>query len=79
VALAALKEEQTVPELAARFAIHPAQIYAWKRQLLENVALAFKEGKTEAERGPGRDELLKKVGGLTMERDFLSNGLRRYR
>jgi transposase len=79
VALAALREEETVPQMAARFGVHPAQIYAWKRLLLENASSAFSEGKAQAEQGPGRDELLKKIGELTMERDFLSNGLRRFR
>ena len=56
------------------------QIYKWKRQLLDRAAAAFVDGpRTEEEAGPSRDELLKKIGELTVERDFLSNGLERVR
>ncbi len=80
VALAVLREQETVAELARRHKVHANQIYKWKRQLLENVTRAF-----EAEQDGGSDasareaELLQKIGELTVERDFLSRGLGRFR
>ena len=74
VALEALREQETVPELSRRHKVHANQIYKWKRQLLENVAKAF-----EAEEGGGdgtarEAELLQKIGELTVERDFCHEG-----
>jgi transposase-like protein len=80
VALAAVREQETVAEISRKHKVHANVVYKWKRQLLENLARAF-----DAEAGSAGDtseregELLKKIGELTVERDFLSNGLGRFR
>ena len=78
VALAALREQEPVAEIARRYKVHANVIYKWKRQLQENVSRAFEnEGGDEA--SERESELLKKIGELTVERDFLADGLDRLR
>lgn len=78
VALAAIKGDQTLAQLAERFDVHPQQITQWKAQLLEQVAQVFT---TAAEKqggsSPSIKDLQAKIGQLTMENDFLSIALGR--
>jgi transposase len=81
VALAAVREQESVAQIGQRYGIHPNQIYKWKQELLDNLARVF-ERNGVADHGDGAEreqELLKKIGELTVERDFLSRGLGRFR
>jgi transposase len=74
-ALEAIKEEQTLVELAARFQVHPNQIGEWKKQLLERAPEIFDKEKKSKE--PDIKELHAKIGQLAMENDFLAVALGR--
>ena len=76
VALDALKGDKTLAELAEQHDVHPNQITEWKRQLQENSDAVF--GAKPPENAEAKiKELHAKIGQLTMENDFLEQGLTR--
>jgi transposase len=75
VALAAIRNEGTIAELAKRFDVHPAQITAWKDQLLSGAADVFGEGGRAAEPPVDVKTLHAKIGELALENDFLERAL----
>jgi transposase len=77
VALAAIKGEKTLAELAQLHDVHTTQIAAWKAQLLEGAPGVFDGGSSARPSAPGPDlkTLHAKIGELTLENDFLSSAL----
>jgi transposase len=73
VALATIREQETVSEIARRFQLNANMVHKWKREALENMAVVFAPAGGVGERPEGREkELLQKIGELTVERDFLA-------
>lgn len=79
IALSVLRDEASATELAQQHKLHVTQIYKWKRQLLDNMARAFDGEEASSAWSEREAELLRKIGELTLERDFLSRGLGRSR
>jgi transposase len=78
VAVAALKGDKTLAELAEKFDVHANQITQWKSQLLEAATGVFL---TPAEKrepaGPSVKDMHAKIGQLALENDFLAGALGR--
>ena len=73
VALAALKADRTVNELAGHFGVHPTLIHAWKKQLLAGAEAVFTNGSRSAtdDAEARQAELYEQIGRLKMELEWL--------
>ncbi len=76
--LEALKERVSLSELAQKYELSPTQISKWKREFLENASEIFESPQTDkrSEAEKEKDRLLKTIGELKIENDFLKDALR---
>jgi transposase-like protein len=73
VALSAVRGEQTTAELSSKYAVHSSQVTAWKKQLLDQAAELFEDGRgtSRAESSAKEEELYEQIGRLKMEVEWL--------
>jgi transposase-like protein len=79
VVLEALKERNTVEELAKKYELHPNQIHSWKKEFLNNASLVFSSGDRRMEdkkqQEEEREKLYAQIGQQKVEIDWLKKKL----
>ena len=77
VALAALKGDKTMNELASEFEVHPTQVSAWRNELKDRATEIFGTPRDRAGENKNEliDELYKNLGQMKIEHDWLKKKL----
>jgi putative transposase len=78
VAAAALREQQTLNELASAYGVHPVQVAQWKKQALAGLPEVFapRRGQARAEAEAQQAQLYEEIGRLKVELDWLKRKAR---
>ena len=72
VALAAVRGDKTTAQLAGEFSVHTSQVTAWKKQLLEQAAWLFEDGRQRRDESAANEqELYEQIGRLKMDVEWL--------
>jgi len=73
VALEAIKNRQTISQIASQYGVHPNQVSKWKRKAVEGLVEVFSDGRERREKDQQQliDELYRQIGKLKVELDWL--------
>ena len=73
VALEAIRNQQTISQIASQYGVHPNQVSKWKKRSLEGLVELFSDGKERREKDQQQliDELYRQIGKLKVELDWL--------
>ena len=75
VVLEALKERQTLQDLASKYELHSSQIVNWKKEFLANASEVFEAKTSNKKEEDGTEQLYNKIGHMQMQIDFLKKVL----
>ena len=75
VVLEALKERQTLQDLASKYELHSSQIVNWKKEFLDNASGVFEANTSKKKEDEDSEKLYNKIGHMQMQIDFLKKVL----